>query len=100
MIIDLSGKTALVTGSTEGIGYAIAKGLAQAGATVLPSAALQGSSVRLIRSSTRLSSLARDSFITRCFGPVASAVMNGRLISVSIVVESSIFARSAASFRR
>jgi NAD(P)-dependent dehydrogenase (short-subunit alcohol dehydrogenase family) len=34
MKIDLSGKTALVTGSTTGIGYAIAKGLAAAGATV------------------------------------------------------------------
>jgi NAD(P)-dependent dehydrogenase (short-subunit alcohol dehydrogenase family) len=34
MKIDLSGKTALVTGSTSGIGYAIAKGLAAAGAEV------------------------------------------------------------------
>ncbi|WP_313551292.1 SDR family oxidoreductase [Pseudomonas sp.] len=35
MQIDLSGKTAIVTGSTRGIGFAIAKGLAQAGATVV-----------------------------------------------------------------
>lgn len=34
MKIDLTGKTALVTGSTAGIGYAIAKGLALAGAQV------------------------------------------------------------------
>jgi NAD(P)-dependent dehydrogenase (short-subunit alcohol dehydrogenase family) len=34
MKIDLSGKTALVTGSTLGIGHAIAKGLAEAGASV------------------------------------------------------------------
>ena len=35
MNIDLSGKRALVTASTGGIGYAIAKGLAGAGATVV-----------------------------------------------------------------
>jgi NAD(P)-dependent dehydrogenase (short-subunit alcohol dehydrogenase family) len=33
--IDLSGKTAIVTGSTRGIGYAIAAGLARAGAAVV-----------------------------------------------------------------
>ena len=35
MEIDLSGKTALVTGSTEGIGFATAQGLANAGAKVI-----------------------------------------------------------------
>lgn len=35
MRIDLSGKTALITGSTAGIGFAIAQGLASAGASVV-----------------------------------------------------------------
>lgn len=35
MKIDLSGKTAIVTGSTSGIGFAIAKGLAEAGARII-----------------------------------------------------------------
>jgi NAD(P)-dependent dehydrogenase (short-subunit alcohol dehydrogenase family) len=35
MIIDLSGKRAMVTGSTAGIGFAIASGLAQSGAAVV-----------------------------------------------------------------
>ena len=35
MQIDLGGKTAIVTGSTGGIGFAIAKGLAEAGAAVV-----------------------------------------------------------------
>ena len=51
-------------------------------------------------SSIIASSFDRVSFSTKCLGPLASAVMNGRLISVSIVVESSILARSAASRKR
>ena len=35
MQIDLKGRRALVSGSTAGIGYAVAKGLAEAGATVI-----------------------------------------------------------------
>ena len=47
--------------------------------------------------STSSSSLARVMVCTRCLGPDASAVMNGRLISVCMVVDSSILAFSAAS---
>ena len=35
MIIDLTGKHAIVTGSTSGIGFAIARGLAESGAAVV-----------------------------------------------------------------
>jgi NAD(P)-dependent dehydrogenase (short-subunit alcohol dehydrogenase family) len=42
MKIDLSGKTALVTGSTSGIGHAIAKGLAASGADVVINGRSQG----------------------------------------------------------
>ena len=38
--------------------------------------------------------------MVRCLGPLASAVMKGRLISVDMVEESSTFAFSAASFSR
>mmetsp|Transcript_15047 Transcript_15047/g.25764 ORF Transcript_15047/g.25764 Transcript_15047/m.25764 type:complete len:224 (+) Transcript_15047:817-1488(+) len=44
--------------------------------------ALHGSMVRSMRGPTRDSSLARLSFTFMCFGPDASAVMNGRLMSV------------------
>jgi NAD(P)-dependent dehydrogenase (short-subunit alcohol dehydrogenase family) len=43
MHIDLSGKTAIVSGSTAGIGYAIAKGLAQAKAAVVVNGRSQAS---------------------------------------------------------
>ena len=61
------------------------------------SAFLVGSIVRWTRSPIICSSFARDSFICMCFGPVASAVRNGRLISVSATDDSSILAFSAAS---
>ncbi len=43
MKIDLKGKTALVTASTGGIGFAIAKGLAESGATVVINGRSEGS---------------------------------------------------------
>ena len=52
------------------------------------------------RAPVSCSSFARLRVTCRCFGPVASAVMNGRLISVLAALESSHLAFSAASFRR
>ena len=64
------------------------------------SAWLTGPTTRSSRSEVSSASFARVRRVSRCFGPEASAVMNGRLICVSCVVESSILAFSAASYRR
>ena len=61
---------------------------------------LTGSMERSTSGATSCSSLARLSFTARCFGPVWSAVRNGRLTSVSMVEESSILDFSAASLSR
>ena len=60
----------------------------------------QGPMVRSIRSSTRLSSLARVSFTFRCSGPEAFMEMKGRFTSYWATVDSSFLAFSASSFRR
>jgi hypothetical protein len=59
-------------------------------------ACLVGATVRSTRSWVSSVSLARESVVSRCLGPSASAVMNGRLMLVDWVVESSILAFSAA----
>ena len=61
------------------------------------SACFVGATVRSSRSCASSSSFARVSCRSRCFGPSGVAVMNGRLICVVIVLDSSIFAFSAAS---
>ena len=61
------------------------------------SAVSQGASVLSMSFSTRDSSFALVIFTLRCFGPVLSAVRNGRLISVCAVEESSHLAFSAPS---
>ncbi len=55
---------------------------------------------RSMNSAASSSSFARVSRRSMCFGPFASEVMNGMLISASPVEESSCFAFSAASSRR
>jgi len=61
-------------------------------------AVLHGTRVLSISFSTNASSLALVNFKFTCFGPVLSAVMKGKLISVCDVEDNSIFAFSAASF--
>lgn len=66
MRIELTGKTAIVTGSGQGIGFAIAKGLAEAGATVVVNSRSQASAtaaaerIRRDVSNASVSGLAAD----------------------------------------
>ena len=59
-----------------------------------------GATTRSSSAEVSSESLARVRRVSRCLGPEESAVMNGRLICVSWVVDSSILAFSAASYRR
>merc|ERR1712080_496372 len=61
---------------------------------------LHGSMVFLINGSTNCSNCALVIFWLMCFGPEASAVVNGKLISVETVDDNSILAFSAASLIR
>jgi NAD(P)-dependent dehydrogenase (short-subunit alcohol dehydrogenase family) len=54
MKIDLSGKTALITGSTSGIGNAIAKGLASAGANVVVNGRTQAKVIAAVAAITKV----------------------------------------------
>ncbi|KAH3672001.1 hypothetical protein WICMUC_004508 [Wickerhamomyces mucosus] len=58
---------------------------------------LTGSTVLLIKSSTKPSNCDLETFKLICFGPEASAVMKGKLISVVTVDDNSILAFSEAS---
>ena len=64
------------------------------------SACCTGPMVASTRSLVSSLNLATVRFISRCFAPVASAVINGMLMFVVVVEDNSIFAFSAASFRR
>jgi NAD(P)-dependent dehydrogenase (short-subunit alcohol dehydrogenase family) len=70
MKIDLSGKTALVTGSTSGIGYAIAKGLALAGASVVVNGRTQA---KVDKAATAITKAAPGSKVTGIAADVSTA---------------------------
>ena len=72
-------------------------------ADVTPASFIACSTGTLVASTKSLinsSNLALVNVTSKCFGPWASAVMNGKLICVCCIPESSILAFSAASFRR
>ena len=58
---------------------------------------LHGSTVLSTRSNTISSNFALVKLKFKCFGPDASAVTNGRLMSVCLEVDNSFFAASPAS---
>lgn len=61
--LDLSSKTAVVIGATSGIGLTLAKGLAQAGANVVPT----GRRAELVRSAAaEISSMGRRTLSLTC----------------------------------
>ena len=71
-MFDLSGRTALITGSTRGIGFELAKGLAEAGAKVLVNsrqgAAVDKKNLRFFRRFRRLRRLdeQKDGWLQGC----------------------------------
>jgi NAD(P)-dependent dehydrogenase (short-subunit alcohol dehydrogenase family) len=75
MQIDLTGKTAIVTGSTAGIGFAIARGLAEAGASVVVNGRTQVTVDRAV------ASLAADGQVRGVAGDLATADGCARLIA-------------------
>ena len=59
---------------------------------------LHGAIVLSTISEINCSNFARCNVLTKCFGTPSTGIMYGKLISVEVVEESSIFAFSAASF--
>ena len=57
-LFDLNGKTALITGSSQGIGYALAKGLAEAGCDII----LNGRDIEKLRKSAEAINTNKISF--------------------------------------
>ena len=84
MIIDLNGKAALVTGSTAGIGYAIALGLAKAGATVVLNGRDEGRTEAAV---ARLKGEAPDAEVRGVAADVATAEGCAALVAAEAEVD-------------
>ena len=81
-LFDLSGRTALITGSGQGLGFAIARGLAQAGATVV----LNGRDVKKLAASAEILRAEHARVATCAFDVTdgaASATAIGKFVSES-----------------
>ena len=86
MHIELAGRRALVTGSTSGMGYAIAKGLAEAGADVaLHGRSLEGVKVAMERLSGELDAHV-SGYAAELSDPAAVAALTDALPTVDILV--------------
>jgi NAD(P)-dependent dehydrogenase (short-subunit alcohol dehydrogenase family) len=87
MQIDLTGKTALVTGSTEGIGYAIARQLARAGADVVVNGR---SAEKTAKAAERLKGEGAKASVTAVAADVATAAgceaLVGKIPHVDILI--------------
>lgn len=77
MKIDLSGKTAVVTGSTAGIGFATARGLAESGARVIINGRSQGSVDKAVAS---LKSAVPDASVIGFAGDLVDAAVCDALV--------------------
>jgi NAD(P)-dependent dehydrogenase (short-subunit alcohol dehydrogenase family) len=85
--IDLAGKSALVSGSTQGIGFAIARGLAAAGAHVtLNGREQRGVDAALSRLRSEVAAAAVDGIAADLGGAAGCAALVARLSEVDILV--------------
>jgi NAD(P)-dependent dehydrogenase (short-subunit alcohol dehydrogenase family) len=93
MKIDLSGKTAIISGSTAGIGHAVARGLAEAGARVV----VNGRSEKTVAAAVdRLESAVRAAAVEGVAADVATA--DGCAALVRAVPEADILVNNAGIF--
>jgi NAD(P)-dependent dehydrogenase (short-subunit alcohol dehydrogenase family) len=94
MRIDLTGRRALVTGSTAGIGYAIAQGLAEAGASVIVNGRTEA---RVADAANRLRADVPGSDVTEAVADVGTA--DGAAALVALVPDVDVLINNAGVFQ-
>ncbi len=77
-LFDLTGKSALITGSSQGIGYALARGLAAAGASIIlngrDQSKLRSAADRLTAEGVNVATLEFDATDLFCILPYEASV--------------------------